>query len=99
MAGAVLNDRFVSGVAPLVIFFLIVFGLVVFIAGCALLAKAVHRYRDTDLDAPDLTDPVHPGDVYAWLNQRVADDPELAAGTKRLRAAIRDQQQKEAGDA
>jgi len=111
VADAVLNDRFGSGVAPLVILFLIVFGLVVFVAGCALLAKAVNRYRETDTEqaqaiadtVPELTTARGIRDTAPGINLAALDECELIwaaseyidpAGIQRLRAAIRDQQQK-----
>ena len=111
MADAVLNERFLSGVAPLAIAFLILFGLVVFVAGCALLAKAVQRYRETDAEQTRAIDDTVPEpttarairDTTPGTNLAALDECELIwsasdyidpAGIERLRATIRDHQQR-----
>mgnify|MGYP003624034222 CR=1 FL=1 len=93
MGHAVFVQRLVVGITPLALLFLTVLGVLVFIAGCALLAKAVHRYRDSDLDEADTTDPIYATNVYEWLASIANNAPELSAGIARLRNALRDKQQ------
>lgn len=115
MAHAVLVQRLIVGIAPLALLFLVVLGVLVLIAGFALLAKAVHRYRETDTRQAEFLASTLPdaAPLQALLDTEpgtnladrdacellIADDPEFAAHCERLWAAIRNQQKKEAGDA
>jgi len=109
MAHAVFVQRLVTGIAPLALLFCTVLGVLVFIAACALLARVVHRYRETDAKqeqciASTLPDQVPlkavvdtaPGINLADLDEcrLLWDMPERHPGLDRLRAAIRDEQKK-----
>lgn len=107
MAHAVLTQRLLVGGAALVGLFLVVLLLVV---GFALLAMAVDRYRQTDVKQAEFTATTRPApaatsavlDTEPGIDLALADECALIlaattaqeTGWDRLRAAIRDEQQK-----
>jgi hypothetical protein len=93
----------------LLVLFLTVLAVCVGIAGFALLAQAVTRYREADAQVEEILTDTLPGpaplkairDVEPGINLALADEcarlfnmPEREPGPERLRAAIRREQQK-----
>lgn len=87
VGGAVISVAFLAGLA---------LAIVVVFALALIRAAAYYRRVDQDDVGPDALQLLE--DLDAHLNQHADHDPDLTAGFVQLRGAIRDEQQKEAGD-